>query len=275
MTAVYKLPETNTAFRPGFVMKHPNFLKENDQDKQWMNYSYVGYYKIKPGTDIHNLERKLSDLLWENEKIAMKQWGETIDEKNKSQVFLTPMGKMKLEAKSEGVEKGDKKSIMILLSLSALILLLSGINLINLKTAQASQRAKEVGVRKVVGSTKSKLVLQFLLETFMICFVAYIVAFAMVELLLPSYNKFLGKDIKLNNASLFIYTGLLLVIFSLISGLIPALYLSNFKPINTLKGNFARSKNGVWLRNSILTLQLIISSFFIICSLIILLINYS
>ena len=269
VTAVYKLPVTNTAFRPGFVMKHPNFLKENDQDKQWMNYSYVGYYKIKPGTDIHNHERKLSDLLWENEKIAMKQWGETIDEKNKSQVFLTPMGKMKLDAKSEGVEKGDKKSIMILLSLSVLILLLSGINLINLKTAQSSQRAKEVGVRKVIGSTKLKLVLQFLLETFMICLVAYIVAFAMVELLLPSYNKFLGKDIKLNNASLFIYTGLLLVIFSLISGLIPALYLSNFKPINTLKGNFARSKNGVWLRNSILTLQLIISSFFIICSLII------
>ena len=269
VTAVYKLPVTNTVFRPGFVMKHPNFLKENDQDKQWTNYSYVGYFKIKQGTDIQNLEKKLTDLLWENEKIAMKQWGEKIDEKNKSQVFLTSMSKMKLDAKSEGVEKGDKKSITILLSLSALILLLSGINLINLKTAQASQRAKEVGVRKVIGSSKSRLVLQFLLETFMICFVAYIVAFAMVELMLPSYNKFLNKEIKLNDPSLFVYTGLLLIVFSLISGLIPALYLSNFKPINTLKGNFARSKSGVWLRNSILTLQLIISSFFIICSLII------
>lgn len=91
----------------------------------------------------------------------------------------------------------------------------------------------------------------------------------MVELLLPGYNKFLNKEIKLNDPNLFVYTGLLLIVFSLISGLIPALYLSNFKPINTLKGNFARSKSGVWLRNSILTLQLIISSFFIICSLII------
>lgn len=91
----------------------------------------------------------------------------------------------------------------------------------------------------------------------------------MVELFLPSYNKFLNKEIRLNDFRLFLYTGLLLIVFSLISGLIPALYLSNFKPINTLKGNFARSKSGVFLRNSILTLQLIISSFFIICSLII------
>lgn len=269
VTAVYRLPKDNTVFRPGFVMKQPNFLTENEQDKQWTNYSYVGYFKLKPGADVQNLEKKLSDLLWENEKIAIKQWGEKVDEKNKSQVFLTPMSHMKLDAKSEGVEKGDKKSLMILLSLSALILLLSGINLINLKTAQASQRAKEVGVRKVVGSTRSKLILQFLLETFIICLVAYIIAFAMVELLLPTYNKFLNKQIKLNDPGLFVYTGLLLIIFSLISGLIPALYLSNFKPINTLKGNFARSRHGIWLRNAILALQLIISSFFIICSLII------
>ncbi|SMP91951.1 putative ABC transport system permease protein [Epilithonimonas pallida] len=267
ITAVYKNPAENSVFKPGFIMKHPDIGKQNNS--QWTNYSYIGYFKIKPGTDIQNLEKKLSDQQAAQERILSEKWGEKYDEKNSAKVYLTPISKMKLEAKSEGVQKGDKKSIIILLSLSALILLLSGINLINLKTAQASQRAKEVGVRKVVGSTKSKLVLQFLLETFMICFVAYIVAFAMVELLLPNYNKFLNKEIKLDDPSLFIYTGLLLIIFSLISGLIPALYLANFKPINTLKGNFARSRHGIWLRNSILTLQLIISSFFIICSLVI------
>ncbi|UQB68540.1 ABC transporter permease [Epilithonimonas zeae] len=267
ITAVYKNPAENSVFKPGFIMKHPDIGKQNNS--QWTNYSYIGYFKIKPGTDIQNLEKKLSDQQAAQERILSEKWGEKYDEKNSAKVYLTPISKMKLEAKSEGVQKGDKKSIIILLSLSALILLLSGINLINLKTAQASQRAKEVGVRKVVGSTKSKLVLQFLLETFMICFVAYIVAFAMVELLLPNYNKFLNKAIKLDDPSLFIYTGLLLIVFSLISGLIPALYLANFKPINTLKGNFARSRHGIWLRNSILTLQLIISSFFIICSLVI------
>ena len=266
VTAIYKLEESNTVFKPDFIYRNPYMEQSKDQ---WTSYSYNGFFKLKPGTDIKALENKLTKQMQEQDEISAKKWGYTIDKKNPTVVYLTSISKMKLDAKSDGVEKGDKKSIMILLSLSALILLLSGINLINLKTAQSSQRAKEVGVRKVIGSSKSKLVLQFLLETFMICFAAYIVAFAMVELFLPSYNKFLNKEIKLNDPNLFIYTGLLLIAFSLISGLIPALYLSNFKPINTLKGNFARSKSGVFLRNSILTLQLIISSFFIICSLII------
>jgi putative ABC transport system permease protein len=145
--------------------------------------------------------------------------GRKNDEKEKSKVYLTPITKMKLEAKSEGIDKGDKKSIMILLGLSALILLLSGINLVNLKTAQASQRAKEVGVRKAIGSSKSKIIAQFLLENLIICLVAYIIAFASIELLLPSYNKFLGKQIQLNDYRIFIYSGVLLLVFALISGL--------------------------------------------------------
>lgn len=266
ITVVYKIPENNTVFKPGFIMRHPDLDQKN---LEWTNYSYVGYFMLKPGTDVVALEKKLSAQLSEQEKIASEKWGEKYDEKNKSNVFLTPISEMKLEAKSEGVDKGDKKSIMILLGLSALILLLSGINLINLKTAQAAQRAKEVGIRKAIGCSKSKIIAQFLLENLIICLTAYIIAFASIELLLPSYNKFLGKEILLNDYRIFIYSGVLLLVFTLISGFIPALYLSNFKPINTLKGNFSRSKHGVWLRNFILTLQLIISSFFIICSLII------
>ncbi|MDQ1095338.1 MULTISPECIES: ABC transporter permease [Chryseobacterium] len=269
ITAVYRNPEQNSVFKPGFIMKNEGLDNKNDSNLQWTNYSYIGYFRLKPGTDIASLEKKLSDLMAEQEKITTLKRGQKYDGKKKAEIFLTPVGKMKLDAKSEGIEKGDKKSIMILLSLSALILLLSGINLINLKTAQASQRAKEVGVRKAVGSTRSKLVLQFLLETFMICFAAFIIALVLIELFLPVYNKFLNKEIKLNNPSVFIYSGLLLIVFSLISGLIPSFYLSNFKPINTLKGNFSRSRSGVWLRNSILMLQLIISSFFMICALVI------
>lgn len=266
VTAIYKKPKDNTVFKPDFLFMNP-FL--DGSKTQWTSYSYYGFFKLKPGSDFKALENKISKKMQQEDEISAKKWGYEVDKKNPLQVYLSPIANIKLDAKSDGINKGDKKSIMILMGLSALILLLSGINLINLKTAQASQRAKEVGVRKAIGSSKSNLILQFLVETFMICFVAYILAFALVELLLPSYNKFLNKEIRLNDPSLFIYTGLLLIVFSLISGLIPAFYLSNFKPINTLKGNFARSRQGVWLRNSILTLQLIISSFFIICSLII------
>lgn len=108
-----------------------------------------------------------------------------------------------------------------------------------------------------------------LFENAIICITAYLLSFVVIEFLLPSYNKFLGKEMSMANTNVFVYSALLLMLFIFLSGIIPALYLSNFKPINTLKGNFSRSKNGVWLRNSILTLQLIISSFFIICSFII------
>ena len=266
VTAIYKKSKENTVFKPDFLFMNP-YLE--DSKTQWTSYSYYGFFKLKSGSDVKALENKISKKMQQEDEISAKKWGYKVDKKNPLQAYLSPIAKIKLDAKSDGINKGDKKSIMILLGLSALILLLSGINLINLKTAQASQRAKEVGVRKAIGSSKSNLILQFLMETFMICVTAYVIAFALVELFLPSYNKFLNKEIKLNDPGLFIYTGLLLIIFSLISGLIPALYLSNFKPINTLKGNFARSRQGVWLRNSILTLQLIISSFFIICSLII------
>jgi putative ABC transport system permease protein len=82
---------------------------------------------------------------------------------------------------------------MILFTLSVLIVILSAINFINLKTAQASQRAKEIGVRKAIGSTKTDLVLQFLLETFVICIASYLLSLALTELLLPSFNKFYNK----------------------------------------------------------------------------------
>ena len=80
VTAVYKLPKENTVFRPGFVTKHPNLLKENEYDKQWTNYSYVGYFKLKPGADIDALEKTIRSANRAG-KIAAEKWGEKYDEK--------------------------------------------------------------------------------------------------------------------------------------------------------------------------------------------------
>ena len=133
--------------------------------------------------------------------------------------------------------KKEIKTILILLGLSILILTLSGINLINLKTAQASQRAKEIGVRKAIGGSRFGVVLQFLFENAIICIVAYLLSFVLIEFLLPSYNKFLGKE-SMANTNVFVYSALLLILFIFLSGIIPALYLSNFRPVNTLKEIF-------------------------------------
>ena len=265
--AIYKLPSDteNTIFRPGFAIRAENI---NDNKTNWTNHSFFGFYRLKSGTNIADLEKKLTQLQTKQLNIALKTYGWPLLEKP-IEIRLVKASEMRLEAKSGGLQSVDKKTILILLSLAGLILVLSGINFINLNTALASQRAKEVGVRKSLGSSRIQLIFQFLLETLLLYGLAFLISVMLLEILLPFYGKFLGKEIKVGNPILYLYTLLIVLGFAFISGIIPALYLSNFKPIQTLKGNFSRSKHGIWLRNSVLTLQIIISSFFIISSLII------
>lgn len=271
ITAVYELPEGNGQIKPDFIVKPAEQLK-NDKE-QWGNFNYAGFFLLKNGADPKAFETKFQNILMMRAKINSKDSGMTpeqyIDTYGPTSSILTSLDKIKLHAESSWFGKPDFKTLMILFTLSVLIVVLSAINFINLKTAQASQRAKEVGVRKAIGSTRFSLIKQFLLETFVICFLAYFLSLALTELLLPGFNKFFNKEIKMNDWHVYFYSLLMVLAVTLISGLIPAFYLSNFKAIETLKGNFSRSRHGIWLRNGILTLQLIISSFFIIGGLIV------
>lgn len=271
VTAVYELPKGNSQIKPDFIFKPAEQLK-NDKEA-WGNFNYGCFFLLKKGADPRSFEKKFLDIIMLRAKINSKGAGVTpqqfIDTYGPTDSLLTPLDKIKLHSESTWFGKPDFKSLMILFTLSVLIVILSAINFINLKTAQASQRAKEIGVRKAIGSTKFSLVVQFLMETFLICFASYLLSLALTELLLPSLNKFYNKEIVMSDWRIYFYSFAMVALVTVVSGLIPALYLSNFKAIETLKGNFARSKNGVWLRNGILTLQLIISSFFIIGGLIV------
>ena len=272
VTAVYELPKGNSQINPEFVIT-PFEQLTNDKD-QWGNFNYGCFFLLKPGTDVEALQQKFYDNIFLfRAKINAQGAGVTpikyLELYGPTGSLFTPLDKIKLHAKASWFGTGDFKTMMILFTLSVLIVVLSSINFINLKTAQASQRAKEIGVRKAIGSTKSNLVLQFLLETFVICLASYLLSLALTELLLPSFNKFYDKEIVMNDWRIYYYSFAMVLAVTLISGLIPATYLANFKAIETLKGNFARSKHGIWLRNGILTLQLIISSFFIIGGLIV------
>ncbi|AZA55177.1 ABC transporter permease [Chryseobacterium sp. G0201] len=271
VTAVYELPKENSQIKPEFIIK-PEQMK--DDEKWWGNFNYACFFMLKPGTDPDVVRQKLlKDVFEYRAKLESKETGVTVqqylDLYGPTDSVLTPLDKIKLHAKASWFGPPDFKTLLILFTLSVLIVILSAINFINLKTAQASQRAKEIGVRKAIGSTKSSLVLQFLLETFLICMASYLLSLALTELLLPSFNKFYDKQMVMNDWHIYFYSFVMVIMVTLISGLIPATYLANFKAIETLKGNFARSKHGVWLRNGILTLQLIISSFFIIGGLIV------
>ncbi|WP_294207727.1 ABC transporter permease [uncultured Chryseobacterium sp.] len=272
ITAVYELPEGNSVIKPQFVMLAYEQLK-NDKEG-WGNFNYGCFFMLDKDADTEAVQEKLLKDVFEY-RARMNAQGSGLTPQKYLELYgpqgslLTPLGKMKLHGKAYWFGTGDLKTMMILFSLSVLIVILSAINFINLKTAQASQRAKEIGVRKAIGSTRLTLTLQFLLETFLICFASYILSLALTELILPGFNKFFDKEIVMNDWHIYFYSLVMILTVTLISGLIPALYLANFKAIETLKGNFARSRHGIWLRNGILTLQLIISSFFIIGGLIV------
>jgi putative ABC transport system permease protein len=268
---------------PRMVMGHyaqrsSRYDRENIKKgyQNWGNNSYQALVKIKPNSNIANVEKDIFEKVLIKKRYPKEQLQkenvtleEMLTKYGPNEFYLTRLDKARLEAKSGFKGKADYKTIKILFGLSVLILILSAINFINLKTAQGSQRAKEVGVKKAIGSTKTQLIFQFLVEAMLICVFAYFLSLVLVELLLPSYNKFLDKEMAMNDWTIYAYSAIMTFLVVLFSGLIPAIYLSNFKPINTLKGNFSRSSHGVWLRNGILTLQLIISSFFIIGGIII------
>ncbi|MGQ2117598.1 ABC transporter permease [Ornithobacterium rhinotracheale] len=279
IVAIYELPEGNTEYAYNAI----SYSTQLDRDKElWGSFNYKGFFKIKPGSNIKNIEKQMTDILFTNfiEKEAQRSGNSVEDvlesmgiEKQDIRVYLTRLDKAHLDSKGKIIGTQDntslKKNLQILIGLCILILVLTAINFINLKTAQASQRAKEVGVRKALGSSRLLLISQFVFETFILCLISLLLAIAITEYLLPIYAQFLGKEIQLDYVKTLAYAFAIIIGMSLLAGIIPAIYLANFKPINTLKGNFSRSKNGIWLRNGILVLQLVISGFFIINSLLV------
>lgn len=161
---------------------------------------------------------------------------------------------------------GNYQFLLIMLGLSILILVLSIVNYVNLATANAIRRAKEVGVRKIIGATKAQIVRQFLFETVIITVFSILFALVIVELLLPYYNEFLSKNMAMHSGQFYLQLFLVFVITVVFAGIFPALYIANFDVLKVLKGNFSRSEKGTWLRNGMLIFQFAIASFFIVGS---------
>ena len=154
-----------------------------------------------------------------------------------------------------------------LLAVAAFLLLLGCINFINLTTAQASQRAKEIGVRKTMGSTKRQLIFQFLSETFLLTICATILSILITPLLLKVFSAFIPKELHFSlQPDIIIFLGLLVVTVSFLSGFYPAIVLSSFKPVTVLKNQIASTgKTGnLWLRKTLTISQFVIAQIFII-----------
>jgi len=200
---------------------------------QWNNHSWQAFVQVADNIDMDKETEKIKN-------VVMVHKNEKTD--GKEQAVLFPMNKWRLysDFKDGKPTAGRIQFVRLFLIIGVFVLMLACINFMNLSTARSEKRAKEVGIRKTVGSVRSQLVAQFLSESVLVAFVALVFCIIFVLLMMPLFNKLADKKIELpwTNA----YFWLIMVAFTFITGLIsgsyPALYLSRFEPIKVLKGTF-------------------------------------
>lgn len=245
-------------------------------DEYWGNFNYNGYFKTKSNISIPDLKEKYDRAVWREqfEKEA-KEEGITIDELMEKYPFesiITTLPDSHFDMKNSMTlyePYGNRSIIKIMFGISILILMISVVNFINLSLAGAVKRAKEVGLRKAIGASRKQIIYQNLFETLILTLFSLLAAMVGIELILPFFNEFMQTEIEINPGSFFFQLLLIVIGTSLLTGIIPALYLSKFRTIEVLKGSFSRSPKGIYLRNAMLGLQFMIAAFFFVGSLIV------
>jgi putative ABC transport system permease protein len=226
------------------------------------------YVLLKPGSDIKKLESEMQTIAYKNYPASMHTNG------NYLRYDLTPLLDLHLRSigQYELSEKGSMQYVYIFSVIAVFILLIACVNFMNLSTARSSNRAKEVGVRKVLGSARKYLVAQFLTESILITLVSTIIAVVMAWALMPLFNQVAVKQLAFSLHSMTWLLPALIVIvlvIGLLAGSYPAFVLSAFKPIEVLKGKFAAGFKGSFLRSFLVVFQFSISIFLIIGTLVI------
>ncbi|MEM6814983.1 MAG: ABC transporter permease [Bacteroidota bacterium] len=229
----------------------------------WQWDGFLNYISLYPGTNPEKLSEKFPDWI-------QTRKGEELEQYNAGMKFiLQPLTKIHLISNYilEIKPTGNEKTIYFLFIIGMFVLFIAWINYINLTTARALNRAKEVGIRKVLGSYRVQLIFQFMFESLALNLVAFLIASLLVLLLFPSFNEFVGRNELYTwpDAPVF-WLGLLGLFVSgfILSGFYPAFVLSKFKPITTLKGKFSGSTGGNTLRRGLVTFQFLASVILII-----------
>ena len=244
-----------------------DFIKRQTGDLATNNLYYT-YLQLKPGSDAKKLEAKFPAFIQQYAGKKLQAVGF-----NKQQ-FLVPLKKIHLDedVKNNITAGGSTTYLYILASIALFTLLIACINFMNLATAQSAKRSSEVGIRKVLGAEKKLLITQFLGEAVLMSLLAFILALAFTELLLPAFNSVSGKQLSLsfsNNIVLILSFIIVSIVTGLIAGSYPAFYLSSFNPAKVLKGKFSNSLSAIALRKGLVIFQFIISVVLIVASVVI------
>ncbi|HEY8970238.1 MAG TPA: ABC transporter permease [Puia sp.] len=238
----------------------------NSQQSWATNNIFHTYVKLKSGTDPKVFEKRMIAFMDRHEGAELKAAGYSKHQ------FIQRMPDIYLHSSlgNEIAPNGNIRYLYIMGSIAAFILVIACINFMNLSTARSEKRAREVGVRKVIGAERASLIGQFLGESFLLCLIALGIAFVLTQLLLPVFNQLTQKDLQLsNNPGLAFWITGLAIITGLFAGLYPAFYLSSFQPAKVLKGKILNSWSATTLRKGLVVFQFTISVMLILGAIVI------
>jgi len=260
ITGVLRSPE-NSHLKITFLFSYTTYPKlwpemtNKDWEENWGWYDFFNYIQLKPGTDAKQLEHKFPQFV--------KKHGEEGDSaKIKLSLQHLPDIHLYSDLIQEAGVNGNGQSVYFLMIIALGILLIAWVNYINLATARAVERAKEVGVRKSIGAARAQLAFQFVSEAFIINFLAVFVSICLLVIALPFFNQLSGKSLTNSVLSDTYFWSVLSVLYfvgSMLSGIYPALVLSSFQPAKVLKGAMKGSKEGLVLRKSLVVFQFVAS----------------
>lgn len=224
----------------------------------WWADVMLTYIRLTPGTDYQEFEKKLNGWAHEYLSKELKARNEDV------QFHLQPLESIHLYSNfpQEAGVNGDGRSVYFFLVISILILIIAWVNYINLSTARSLERAREVGLRKVSGASRTQLVRQFLIESLVLNLVAVVLALIIVEISYPYFSRLTGLEVNLGlwqKPVFWILFGLVIITGSVLSGLYPAFVLSSFKPITVLKSKNLRGNRGTAFRKILIVFQFSIS----------------
>jgi len=239
----------------------------DSKSDSWMRSDFYTYLLLKPGTSVKALEAKLPHMV---EKYMGPQIQQVMGislaqfrtKGNRLGFLLQPLTSIHLYARSnaELLPSGNVMYVYIFSVIAMFMLVVAAINFINLSTAGAYRRAKEVGIRKVIGSGKWALIRLFLTESTLLVFLSLLVSVEIVKLALPLFNELSGKELKVHfNLNIILAFAGLGVVVSLLSGIYPAVLLSTFNPVKVLKGKITGGFKGFSLRSGLVVFQFFIS----------------
>jgi len=263
ISAVFENIPHNSSNKFDYLINWQTFLENNSWAKEWGNNGPATYLVLHGSTDLASFQNKIRNF---------------IDHYNKEENFRIELDVQRYRDQylhsnfKNGEVVGGRIQYVRLFSIVAVfILLIACINFMNLTTARSVKRAKEIGIRKVVGAFRTALIRQFMGEALWIVILSFVFALVLVALLLPPFNTIVQKQISIpvRETSFWLSLGLITLLTGFISGSYPALYLSSFNPVRVFKGSLKFSSSALWFRKGLVVFQFVLSIVLIIGTIVI------